>query len=227
MQAVLKRIDDRIANAEAKIATVVLLLMIAAAALQSSLQILAKKLQIDAAQSAIESLGNIDHFLQTATLWLAFLGASLATHADKHIAIDVLDRILPETARRFVKAFTYIFSGVISLLLTWVFIEVILKDGSTLPSEFAMFGDAGEIHVCDAPEQLLSDNEISRPGLFCGVRSMFAGVGVTLQAPRPAFQLVVPILFSVIAFRFLLRGLGFLLGAEQSKGEKPHTEVAS
>lgn len=212
MRAALKVVDDRLANVEAKISAVVLLVMIAAAFVQALLEVLAKRVGLDAAQGALESIGNIDHFLQTATLWLAFLGASLATHADKHIAIDVLDRLLSKKAQRIVKALTYLVSGLISLALTWIFVEVILKEGSIIPAEMAAFQDGDEVHLCDARGEVLADNDLSRPSLFCALRSVVSGVGVTLQAPRPAFQLIVPLLFLVISVRFLLRGVRYALG---------------
>ena len=227
MQAALKRLDDKIADGEAKVATFVLLLMIAAAFMQALLQVLAKRMGLDFAQSALESIGNVDHFLQTATLWLAFLGASLATHANKHIAIDVLDKILPKGGKRVVKAVTYLVSGVVSILLTWIFVDVILKEGTILPAELATFGDAGEIHICDASDKILTENELSRPGFFCAVRSTFGALGVELQAPRPAFQLIVPLLFFVIAARFLIRGLRYAVGDPTLEGEEEAASAAS
>ena len=224
MRAALRRIDDRLANAEAKVSAIVLLIMIGAAFVQALLEVLAKRVGIDAAQSALESIGNIDHFLQTATLWLAFLGASLATHANKHIAIDVLDRLLGDNAKRIVKTITYLVAGLVSLALTWIFIEVIVKEGSILPAEMAAFQDGEEVHLCEARAEVLADNDMSRPSLFCGVRAAFGAVGISMQAPRPALQFVVPILFFTISVRFLVRGVRYAMNdidPEQASATTP------
>lgn len=212
MRAALKVVDDRLANVEAKVSAVVLLVMIGAAFMQAFLEVLAKRVGVDAAQRALESIGNIDHFLQTATLWLAFLGASLATHADKHIAIDVLDRLLSKKAQRVIKALTYLVSGMVSLALTIIFVKVILQEGSIMPAEMAAFQDGEEVHLCDARQEVLTDNDLSRPSFFCALRAGLGSVGIALQASRPAFQLVVPLLFFVISVRFLVRGIRFALG---------------
>lgn len=41
-----------------------------------------------------------DELLQHMVLWLGFLGASLATHEQRHLNIDVLARLLPPTWQR-------------------------------------------------------------------------------------------------------------------------------
>ena len=223
MRAALKQLDDRLANAEAKVSVVVLLVMIGAAFAQALLEVLAKRVGIDAAQKALESIGNIDHFLQTATLWLAFLGASLATHANKHIAIDVLDRLLGKSAKRVIKVVTYLVAGLVSLALTWIFVEVIVKEGSILPAEMATFQDGEELHICDARDEVLANNDLARPSFFCGVRAAFSSVGIVMQSSRPALQFVVPLLFFVISARFLVRGARYAIGDFEEEAEAPPT----
>ena len=52
-------------------------------------------------------------------LWLAMLGALLATRSNQHIAIDVLSRFLPPLWRRFSQALVTLFAAVICAVLAW------------------------------------------------------------------------------------------------------------
>lgn len=50
-------------------------------------------------------------------LWLAFLGAILATRKRQHIAIDVITRFIPKAPRNVVRVFLDIFSCIVAFLL--------------------------------------------------------------------------------------------------------------
>jgi len=56
---------------------------------------------------------------RTMVVWLAMLGALAATRNGKHLAIDVLPRLLPGLARRIVWAITELFAAAVSLALAW------------------------------------------------------------------------------------------------------------
>ena len=51
------------------------------------------------ANAGLEQIDWADFILTKGTLWLAFLGASLAVHANKHVAIDIVPRYLPPRGR--------------------------------------------------------------------------------------------------------------------------------
>jgi TRAP-type C4-dicarboxylate transport system permease small subunit len=57
--------------------------------------------------------------LRMAVLWLALLGAMVATRGDRHIRIDLLPRLLPPGPRRAVQALTELFAAGICLLLAY------------------------------------------------------------------------------------------------------------
>lgn len=59
----------------------------------------------------------VDPLLRNFVLWLAFLGASLATHNEKNINVDIFSRFLPERGRHFTKTVIYIFAAVVSFFL--------------------------------------------------------------------------------------------------------------
>jgi C4-dicarboxylate transporter DctQ subunit len=67
-----------------------------------------------------------DIFLRHLVLWVGFLGASLATREQKHINIDLFNRLLPEKGKQVSRLVTNLFSVFICLLLTdasWTFVQ--------------------------------------------------------------------------------------------------------
>jgi C4-dicarboxylate transporter DctQ subunit len=58
-----------------------------------------------------------DPFLRYVVLWIAFIGASLATREDRHINIDVFTRLLSPGLRKFSSVITNFFASVVCLLL--------------------------------------------------------------------------------------------------------------
>ena len=74
-----------------------------------------------------------DPVLRNAVLWLAFIGASLATQQDKHIRIDLLGRYLKPRAAAAVGFVTNLFALAVCLLLadasrTFVLNEIEFQD---------------------------------------------------------------------------------------------------
>lgn len=58
-----------------------------------------------------------DPLLRHLVLWIALLGAAIATKERKHINIDVISRVLPDRGKVAIQALTDLFSTVICLLL--------------------------------------------------------------------------------------------------------------
>ena len=66
-----------------------------------------------------------DIFLRHLVLWVGFIGASIATHENKHINIDVFNRLMKGKSKLFSQALVNIFAAVISCLLmqaSWTFV---------------------------------------------------------------------------------------------------------
>ena len=60
-----------------------------------------------------------DPLLRVMVLWLGLLGALAATRENKHITIDLLTRFLSEFMQHVAKAFTNLFSAVITSILAY------------------------------------------------------------------------------------------------------------
>lgn len=203
----LEWIDDGVARGEAAIAAFVLLAMIFLAALQALLTNLAN-LEMTFANDALAWFDWIDQVLQKGTLWLAFLGASLATHADRHIAIDALARVVPGRVRLVMKAVVTLAAGVTSYFLARVFFAAVKITAMERPLEYEVLADQGPLHLCEAGAQALADAGLSRPDVFCAIRSGLEAIGVQAETPVGALQLIVPAMFLIIAVRFTARSIG-------------------
>ncbi len=203
----IRRIDRGLARGEAAIAAAVLLLMIAVAATQAALRNLTN-LDFDWANLVLERMDWADSFLQKGTLWLAFFGASLSTYDEKHIAIDVLPRIAPPRGKQFLRAIVCIFSAVTCFYLGRVFWLSVLNNAREIPLEYSVLGISDEmIHICEAPIQILADTGLSRPSVFCAIRSVLEVFGAQMSTPDVALQLIVPAMFIWMAIRFLSRAI--------------------
>ncbi len=200
----LKQVDDGIARGEGALAAFILVVMIFLAATQALLYNLASRAELEFAQNALLHLEWIDAFLQKGTLWLAFLGASLATHKDQHIGIDVLHRVLGGRARHAMKALVTLASTVTCFFLARVFFASALA-AQERPLEYELLGDEGPIHICEGSAQLISDSGLTRPDLFCGLRDFLTQVGAPVETPVGALQLIVPAMFLFMAVRFAAR----------------------
>jgi hypothetical protein len=74
--------------------------------------------------------------------------------------------------------------------------------------EYAMLGPNDEIvHVCMAPAQLLAEAGLSRPDMFCGIRSLIEVFGAKMSTPDVSLQLIVPAMFMFMSLRFLMRAI--------------------
>jgi TRAP-type C4-dicarboxylate transport system permease small subunit len=60
-----------------------------------------------------------DIFIRQLVLWVGFLGASLAVREGKHISIDFLPNILPQSWGKFIQFIINLTTGIISAFLAW------------------------------------------------------------------------------------------------------------
>jgi TRAP-type C4-dicarboxylate transport system permease small subunit len=179
--------------------------MIAVAATQAALRNLTN-LDFEWANLVLEHMEWADSFLQKGTLWLAFFGASLSTYDERHIGIDVLPRIAPPNIKQLIRAVVSTFAAITCFYLGRVFWLSVLNNAREIPLEYSVLGASDEmIHICEAPLQVLADVGLSRPGLFCGVRSVLEVFGAQMSTPHVALQLIVPAMFIFMSVRFILR----------------------
>ena len=201
----IRRIDRNLARGEAAIAAAVLLIMIVVAAAQALLRNLTN-LDIDWANLVLERMSWADSFLQKGTLWLAFFGASLSTYDEKHIAIDVLPRLAPPRGKELIRMIVCIFSSVTCFYLARVFWLSVLNNAKEIPLEYSVLGPTDEmIHICAASAEVLADTGLSRPSIFCALRSGLEVLGVQMSTPDVALQLIVPAMFMFVSIRFISR----------------------
>ena len=219
----IRRIDAGLARGEGAIAAIVLLLMIVLASLQALFRNLTY-LDLSFANDALGQLAWIDEFLKKGTLWLAFLGASLATRDERHIAIDVLPKLLNDQGKRFVRGLVGVCAGLISFMLASAFWGAVEVNAAERPISYEVLAEGGALHVCDATAAQLAASSMSAPGLFCGLRSGLAALGVPVETPGAAAQLIVPWMFVMIALRLFGHGVvGFL----EVVRPPPKTETAA
>ena len=206
----LRRFDDGLARGEAAIAAFVLLVLIVVAAAQALLRNLTG-FELEWANAALQSIHWADSFMQKATLWLAFFGASLATHDDKHIAIDVMARIAPPKPQALMRGVVGVASGVICFQLGRVFLLSVLNNAADIPFDMQVMDDVGaSMHLCEATAAAIAEASLDRPSVFCAARSVLAAVGAPISTPDTALQLIVPAMFVVMSVRFVLKGFGNL-----------------
>ena len=203
----IRAFDRNLARGEAAIAATVLLLMILVAATQAALRNLTN-LDFEWANLVLERMEWADSFLQKGTLWLAFFGASLSTYDEKHIAIDVLPRLAPPRGKQLIRAIVCIFSSVTCFYLGRVFWLSVLNNAKEIPLEYSVLGPTDEmIHICQASAEVLADTGLSRPSVFCAIRSALEVFGAQMSTPDVALQLIVPAMFIFMAIRFMSRAL--------------------
>jgi TRAP-type C4-dicarboxylate transport system permease small subunit len=181
--------------------------MILVAATQAALRNLTN-LDFEWANLVLERMEWADSFLQKGTLWLAFFGASLSTYDEKHIAIDVLPRLAPPRGKQLIRAIVCIFSSVTCFYLGRVFWLSVLNNAKEIPLEYSVLGPTDEmIHICQASAEVLADTGLSRPSVFCAIRSALEVFGAQMSTPDVALQLIVPAMFIFMAIRFMSRAL--------------------
>jgi TRAP-type C4-dicarboxylate transport system permease small subunit len=203
--AMFRRINDQIARAESAVAMAMLLLMLVVAFTQALLRNLTQY-GIQWANAALEWIDWGDFVLQKGTLWLAFLGASLAVHADKHVAIDIVPRYVGPKTRVILRGLVGVIGAVICWYLARAFLQAIIINGAERPADVEVFTNSGTVHICEASAAELAVGGYTT-GLFCYVRGFIRLFGLTMDTPGAAFQLIVPVMFFVMMVRMFATGI--------------------
>jgi TRAP-type C4-dicarboxylate transport system permease small subunit len=60
-----------------------------------------------------------DPFLRHLVIWSGFLGAARATSQGKHIALDIITFLVPQSMHPWLQAITNLFSSIVAGFLTW------------------------------------------------------------------------------------------------------------
>jgi TRAP-type C4-dicarboxylate transport system permease small subunit len=202
----LKSFDRNFARGEAALAAFILLSMIGLASTQAVLANIGS-VGAEWAHELLRDLSWIDDFLKKGTLWLAFLGASLATRDERHIAIDLLPRFSSRRFKLVTQGLASMVGAVVSFFLArafWAQVLLMAQEDRGITIET----DEGTRHLCDATAAALAQAHLDAPTIFCGARSVLGAIGVPVATPSAAFQLVVPVMFVIIAIRFLANGIG-------------------
>lgn len=213
-----RRLDRKWARWEGWVTVGVLLSMVFVASFAAGIRNLTR-FDIHWANELLTDMEWADSYLRKATMVLAFLGASQATHFRKNINIDVLLRIAPLKPKYVMLSISGIVGGLITLALAYSLASAVSLNLKERPIEYELLGDNGSMHVCDATDQQLAQLEgVERPSIFCASRAVLNAFGIPAETPAASFQIVVPILFMVIGFRFLGYGIGAGIAVAQGPG---------
>lgn len=60
-----------------------------------------------------------DELIKLMVLWLAMIGAVAASRDDRHIRIDVLSQVLPDSVTRLSRVLVDVFAAVVSAVVAW------------------------------------------------------------------------------------------------------------
>jgi TRAP-type C4-dicarboxylate transport system permease small subunit len=206
----LGRFDRAWARAETWLGLGVLLAMLLVAALTAVLQVLAR---CDVTW-AIELGGEIDWtdaLLRRGTLWLAFLGMSLAAHHQQHVGIARVLRRAPARSRHQMQALSSFAASVIAVGLLIAFSRAIHANLGERPALYELLAETGSVHVCDATTaQLAVHPEAAASPLFCALRGVLRACSLPAETPGAVAQLAIPLLLLVVALRFLAHGVRHL-----------------
>lgn len=209
MIAFLERIDRAWARFEGWLTVGVLILMVLVAGFQAAIRNLTL-FDIGWANDLLTDIGWADSLLRKGTLWLAFLGASLATYYRKQIAIDTLVRMAPPRSKYWLLGIATSIAGVISVGLAYAFFAAVQLNLGERPVEYEVLADAGPIHVCDATAAQLKDlSGFDKPIYFCAFRALLSVFKVDAETPGAAFQVIVPLMLLVIGIRMVGQGIGY------------------
>lgn len=205
------RLDRVWARFEMALIVVVLLSMVFVASFSALARNLTR-FDVQWASQILMDMEWADYFLRTGTMWLAFLGASLAAHHRKHIGIDLFTRLAPLKARYTMHAFAGVFCGLITIGLAYSFSAACYLNLRERPLEYQILTDDGSIHICDAPDsklqEFIKDNpDFSRPGIFCAFRKVLNTVGIPAETLAATGELIVPLTLFVMSLRFIFRGI--------------------
>lgn len=226
----LDRFDAGVARGEAALATLFLISMILVASIQAVCRNLAG-MEIEWATSSLEYLTWVDPFLQKGTLWLAFLGASLATREGRHIGIDLLPRLAPKKTKLLMRAVAALGSSAVAFFLARAFWAAVLVNADEAPPDMEVWVDMStRAHVCDATLAQVTDAQLEAPPIFCAIRGFLGSLGVPVSTGQSAMQLIVPVMFFVMSVRLFANSVGAAIklatGQVDDEPEPPSPELA-
>jgi len=114
----------------------------------------------------------VDPLMRHLVLWIALLGASIATREDRHITIEILPARLSQAARSRIRGGLQLFSSLVCLVLVYPAIRFVLDDYD--PGEYLAFGIP------------LWVSQIIMPAgwLVLGIRFLFQGCRNLFKGPR-------------------------------------------
>lgn len=216
----LKSFDRAWARGEGQLTVLVLILMVLVAGFQAAVRNLTR-FDINWANQLLTDLDWADSLLRKGTLWLSFLGASLATYHMKHINIDIMLRIAPPKAKHTMIAISTLIAGLITVGMTYSFSTAVYLNLTERPVEYEMLSPTGDsMHVCDGADADIAKLEgLTKPTTFCIARDALAMIGIPAETPGAAFQLIVPIMLFVISIRLFGQGVqsvAVVMGGEET-----------
>ena len=112
--------------------------------------------------SILVFFGGVSDLAKRFTLWLALLGASLATAQGKHINVDVVMRFLSPRARVPVAVLGWLAAAIVSIFASWGFFDYVAVEEMRAPPTIACPGD--ETKRCPAPPMSKIDKVTSSAG---------------------------------------------------------------
>jgi C4-dicarboxylate transporter DctQ subunit len=129
------KIINSINNTFAKIESILLIIILFSMILLAFLQVILRNF-------FSTSIFWGDTFLRHLVLWIAFIGASLATKENRHINIDVLSRSLPKSAKKVTGIIVNLFASTVCFFLlraAITFLKYEKQSGSTLFKEIPVW----------------------------------------------------------------------------------------
>src|SRR5262245_18941459 len=183
----LRRLDDRWVKFEGWLTVVVLILMVLVAGFAALVRNLTR-FDIGWANALLNDMDWADSLLRKGTMWLAFLGASLATYHGKHINIDMILRIVPTRVRFMMTSFSSLVGSAITVALVISFSAAVYLNLTERPIEYELLGEKGtSVHMCDATDkELLQAPDLSRPTIFYMSRAVLNAISIPAETPGAA-----------------------------------------
>jgi TRAP-type C4-dicarboxylate transport system permease small subunit len=112
---------------------------------------------------------------ELALLVLIFAGLPLVSHADEHVTMDFIDRLLPPAGRRAAVRFAHVVCAAVMFFLTW---QIWIKAG-----KISSYGDTTEVLlIAVGPFVYFMDAMIALTGLVHVYKTFVPGDGSANQA---------------------------------------------
>ncbi len=69
-----------------------------------------------------------ESYVRVSVLWLAMIGAMIASRDGRHICIDAMVRKFPRSVQQVARRITALFTAIICLVITWYSLEFIVQE---------------------------------------------------------------------------------------------------